>query len=258
MQGTPPTTPPSQPLSHHIISQLHRLWGMAIKETSRSCMVAAGGATEQDTTKWPLVNTFLVLGHLIHRDGSIRPCWARARSAMWRAFWGNAASDVARNLSRSVKLQLISRAVAPQIDFRCSRWPPQKNIAHELDNLQQKMVSIALREPKLPEEDVINYVRRRGRIARKFCSEQGFWSQRRFKRVIRLISRATNNQSWPARLYKYHDKGWLIERRASFIVATSSASSILAGRTGTRAFQGCVHTRWHDGVEFASSCLAKL
>ena len=237
-------------------TQLEQRWHMSIKAASRCCMVAQGNVqVPRDVGRWPVVNTFAVLGHLIESTGSIRACWTRARSAMWKAFWANPGSNAARHLSRASNLALMSRAVLPQLNFRCSRWPPQKQVRLEVDQLQQKMTASLVRLPRLIGEDAEAYVRRRGREARRINTEQGMWSNHWFSRCLRWdahLARPRNFNSWPAQLRDYRGKQWLMDRRASF-VSSDSSSSILAGRTGTRAARGKVHTRWHDGVDLARS-----
>jgi len=241
-------------------SQLQQHWHMNIKRSSRCCMVSDGNLDiPEDVDRWPLVDTFIVLGHAVQSSGSIRACWARARSTMWKAFWVNPGATSAAQLAHDKKLALMSRAVLPQLSFRCSRWPPQRQIASELDNLQQKMTASLLRLPPAPGEEAEDYVRRRGRAARKICTEQGMWSNHWFGRATRWdehLARPRNWKSWPARLREYRGRQWLIERRAHFapsVASRSSTASVFAGRTGTRSFRGKVHTRWHDGIDFARS-----
>ena len=203
------------------------------------------------------VDTFIVLGHTVQSNGSIRACWTKARTAMWKSYWANPGATAAQNLSVPNKLALMSRVVTPQISFRCSRWPPQRTVAVEVDTLQQKMTASLLRLPRLEGEEADSYVRRRGRAARKQCSHHGLWSQQWFKRVIAWdehLSRRRNFHTWAAKLRDYRGKTWLMQRRASFAPSTASIdspASATAGRTGTRSFAGIVHTRWHDGVDFA-------
>ena len=149
---------------------------------------------------------------------------------------------------------LVERAVVPQFAYKISRWPPQQQIANELDRLQQKMTSILLCEPMAIGEEVPEFVRRRGKIARKLCKDQGLWSQRWYSRVIkwdRHLSQSRNTYSWSSRLRTFHGSDWLILQRMSFIKAASNTVSVLAGRTGTRTFPGKVFARWHDGVNNA-------
>ena len=239
-------------------TQLLTKWGMGIKPSSRSCMVAEGSIEAPvDVSKWPLVKVFPVLGHHLQSNGSIRECWTRTRAAMWRAYWGNSGAHDAAHLSVTNRLSLLKRAVAPQLSFRCSRWPPQQQVASEVDAMQQKMTASLLRLPRNGGEDAPEYVRRRGRLARKVCKESGSWSEHWFDRCLRWdehLARGRNSYTWAARLRDFRGAQWLIDRRASFapaVASHSSPASILAGRTGTRAYRGKVHMRWHDGVELA-------
>ena len=151
----------------------------------------------------------------------------------------------------------MQRAVVPQLDFRCSRWPPQKQIADELDTLQRNMTAVLIRTPRLEAEETNDYFRRRRRIARNLCIENGLWSKRWFSRSLKWdqhLARPLNRHSWPAQLREYRGREWLMERRMSFapsVASRTSSASILAGRTDTRAVRGKVHMRWHDGIEFA-------
>jgi hypothetical protein len=213
-------------------------------------------STPDDLNKWPVVSTFLVLGHRLQPNGSIRECWSSARASMWRAYWGNSGSRDAAHLGASCKAFLMNRAVLPQLSFRCSRWPPQQQIAGEVDRMQQKMTASALRLPFQVGEDVDSYVRRRGRIARKLCHKVGSWSSHWFTRAQRWdehLARSRNANTWAARLREYHGKQWLMDKRAQLAPPGSSAVSTLAGRTGTRALPGKVQMRWHDGIDFARS-----
>ena len=175
------------------------------------------------------------------------------------AFWANPGSKGARHLTYASNLTLMSRAVLPQLSFRCSRWPPQRQVKIELDQLQQKMVASIVRLPQIPGEEAKNYVRRRGRAARKTCAEQGMWSRHWFGRAVRWdehLARPRNFNSWSAQLRDYRGKEWLMDRRASFapsVASRGSSVSIYAGRIGTRSVRGKVHVRWHDGIDFAQS-----
>ena len=237
-------------------------WHMNIKASSRSCMTSAGNVeVPGDPLRWPLVDNFVVLGHIIESSGSIRPCWSKCRTSMWKSFWANPGSKSARGLSAAYRLSLMNRAVLPQLSFRCSRWPPQRQIAIELDHIQQKMTPTLLRIPRNEGEELDSFVRRRGRAARKCALGQGLWSQHWFGRSVRWddhLSRPSNFHTWAAKLREYHGKEWLIDRRASFAPSTASresTASATAGRTGTRSVHGKVHMRWHDGIDFARSLL---
>ena len=235
--------------------QLESKWGMSIKPSSRACMRARGSEEMPiDGVKWPLVSEFVVLGHVLKDDGSIRPCWTRARTSMWRAFWANPATRESTYLTLNDRLGLLAKAVTPQLDFRCSRWPPQKQIADELDRLQRKMTAILMRVPRHADEPIDVFVRRRGRLAASVCKRRGLWSIHWFDRATKWddhLSRDRNSQSWPARLRSYRDREWFLQRRIELAPRNGWSASSLAGRTDTRAFRGKVHSRWHDGIHYA-------
>ena len=93
-------------------AQLQQHWHMNIKSSSRCCMVSDGNLDiPEDTDRWPLVDTFIVLGHAIQSSGSIRACWSRARTSMWKSFWANPGASAAGELPRDGKLTLMDRAV---------------------------------------------------------------------------------------------------------------------------------------------------
>ena len=200
--------------------------------------------------------TFNLLGHILQDNGSIRPCWRNTRNLMWKSFWGNPGSKDAHALTIGRRMKLLDKAVAPLLDYRCSRWPPQKTIANEVDCLQRKMVATLQRAPKYPGEELPDYVRRRGRLAASSCRAAGSWSKRWFSRVVDWNAhpeRQRNRYTWSSRLLHYMDREWFINRRASLLPVDGCTGSVLAGRTDTRTNPGCVHARWHDGIEFAKS-----
>ena len=176
---------------------------------------------------------------------------------MWRSFWANPGSKDGRSLNQGAKLQLLSKAVTPQLDFRCSRWPPQKMVVRELDSVHRKMVVTIQRVPKQLGEDHRAYAQRRGRIAGMICKISGRWSGRWFQRALdwnEHLERPRNHRSWASRLLHYHDRAWFIDRRVALLPQSAPNGSCLAGRTDTRAYRGYVQMRWHDGIEFAKAC----
>ena len=173
---------------------------------------------------------------------------------MWKAFWANPGSRDATSLDTRARNKLLEKSVAPQLDYRCSRWPPQKTISLELDVLQRRMVATILRIPQISGETAANYVKRRGHAAGQHCRQTGKWSSRWFKRAQDWnahLQRPRNRHSWPARLLHYRDADWFIRRRLSFLTADNVNNSCLSGRTDTRAIRGCVNIRWHDGITFS-------
>ena len=207
---------------------------------------------------------FPVLGHTLESSGSIRACWRKARNAMWRSFWTNPASKDSRHLSIEDKAALLKRAVAPQLDFRCSRWAPQKQVASEIDRLQTKMTATLLKLPLLEDERPEDYVRRRGRLAAQLSRNHGLWSARWFQRAVKWdehLSRPRNAHCWAARLRCYRGSDWFIFRRSLFapsVASRASPSCSSAGRTNTRTGRFKVHARWHDGMQYARDCVTSF
>ena len=218
--------------------------------------MAAGGSTEEspDKHKWPRCKSFIVLGHTLAEDGSIRPCWQHTRQSMWKSFWANAGSRCGHELAVPLRVGLLAKTVGPVFDYRNSRWPPQKTVGIEIDRVQCKMVASILRIQRHLGEESLNYCRRRNRAAAQLCRQMGLWSVRWFNRALawhKHILQPRNSKSWSSQLVMYRGKQWLQARRASFVAASSSSGSCLASKTATRSFQGCPNTRWHDGADYA-------
>jgi len=200
---------------------------------------------------------FECLGHKIQHNGSVRDCWNATRSAMWRSFWGNAASAGAAHLSQPLKLRLLQRATAPPLHYRASRWPPQKFIKSQLDITQRKMVGVLMKVAPYPEEAPEQFRRRRGRLAKQVCDVHGWWSKQWFTRAIAWDShsrRPRNQYSWSAAViqWKWRDAAWLQQRRSE------RGTSSLAGRTDTRSFRGRVQQRWETGIDYARNVIPDM
>ena len=199
-----------------------------------------------------------MVGHILQNTGSIRSCWTKTRNSMWKAFWANPGSKNAWKLAVQDRMRLLSKAVLPLLDCRCSRWPPQISVAQELDRLHRKMTASVQRAARYPGEDISDYIRRRGRLAGQCCRVSGNWSRRWFNCAVDWnahLERPRNRYSWSSRLLHYMDRQWFIDRRASLLPANCSSGSCLAGRTDTRTIRGCVHARWHDVVDLAKQRL---
>ena len=139
---------------------------------------------------------------------------------MWKSFWANPGSKDACALSTNQRMSLLAKAVAPQLDYPCSRWPPQKVIAQEVDCMQRKMVSTLLKTPRYPDGEAADFIRRRGRLAAGKCREVGQWSHRWFRRALdwnEHLERPRNGCSWASSLFHYTDRQWFIARCASLL-----------------------------------------
>ena len=154
----------------------------------------------------------------------------------------------------SSKVKCIERAVRPMMSYRCSIWPPQKQVASELDAMQRKMISIACPIRRDPGEDSEQHARRKGRYASKLVKEAGTWSDYWFRRALAWDEHVHRNRSgckWNHSLLAFHDIAWLQDQRSVFAAVSSTRINpwtLFAGRTGTRAAPGKVQPRWQEAV----------
>jgi hypothetical protein len=227
-------------------------WRLRIKPSSRSCMAAAYAVDDTpDQNRWPQTREFAALGHVVQDNGATLACWSRTKKAMWRAFFANCACQNARALPAESRLRLIDRAVLPVLDYRSTRWPASRQRGAEMDRMQRKMAVIAMRVPMMIGEPVADFCRRRARLAGVHCRQVGLWSIRHATRVLAWrdhLERPANAAAWPAALLHHRGRRWLEQRRLA-----CGSTSVIAGRTGTRAAPDHVHTRWHDGLEYAKT-----
>ena len=249
---------PTQEKAHRCMRSIERYllgaWNLGIKASSKVVMYPSG-ATNRNVfgEGWQVVQEFPVLGHILSDTGGVRACWQACRKNMWRAFWGNCKSKLLRN-DKGKSLTLLSRSVYPVLNFRVSRWPPQKIISQELDQTQAHMVASILRYRPSPGEDLGAFHRRRMRDARAIAATNGRWSSRwfdRFERWNEHLHRHPDHSS--TRLLAWKDAAWLRERRATSAASNPNrwnAWSCLAGRTDTRCCSGYVAQRWESGREY--------
>ena len=65
------------------------------------------------------------------------------------------------------------------------------------------------------------------------------------------LERGVGKEYWPSQLYSFQGFSFLEDRRVRLSRGTR------LDRTGTRAAQGHVHKRWHEGLEIAKSVASK-
>lgn len=232
---------------------LESRWALQIKPSSREYIVPRGSPHTSRDRCFKRVELLSVLGHTVASDSSYRPDWAKARAAMWRAFYRCCASKAAKKLPWPKKQALLRKAVRPVLDFYNTRWALTAQLLSEVDRAQRRMVAILLGTRKEPGETPEGFVRRRGRQAGQVAARDGLWSERCAKRVIAWhdhLQRERNHHAWPAQLLKWHGEEWLQQRRAM-----QNSASVFAGRTATRLSAGKVQCRWHDGVATARARL---
>ena len=187
--------------------------------------------------------------------GAIRPSWTKCRAKMWSAFFSNFAGAAIKKAPTPSKIACMSRAVRPSLTYRCSIWAPQKQIAHELDATQRKMIAIACPILRVPDEDTEAFFKRRGRHAGSIARDAGLWSKHWFDRALAWDEHVQRNHvgcKWNHQLRAFHDSTWLQERRSVFAATVPrnlNPWTIWAGRTATRAAAGKVQPRWQEAVQ---------
>ena len=235
-------------------------WGVKFKPSSLMIMQPRGARLCDDLgERWIRVHTLPVLGHLVSDNASLHADWNALKKSLWRAFWANAGSASIRHTDSPLKMRLIDRAVTCIAAYRWSRWAPQRQLAKDIDRVQAKMYIIVKNLRPRPGEDLIAWNRRRWKHAAKDVKSQGSWSSRWFNRSLRWDEHIERHPEFivsPLRVWRGSD--WLVERRQELLPALpaifsagSYSRSSFAGRTGTRASSGCVHKRWHDGIDYA-------
>ena len=235
---------------------LEQRWGLHIGGDSKFFLCAQGcSAPHSETVSWAhrQQDTFSALGHILSADGRIEPCLSATIASMWRSFYGNFGRSM-NSAPLEMKLNLLDRTVRPIASYRMSRWPFQVHAAKRIDRTQTKMIRTLMREKVQAGDDPAAFVLRRNRAAAGVARRRGLWSAVWKRRVIEWndhLGRERNRNSWAAKTLIFHGSEWLQERRRMH--ATGSSSSLLAGRTCTRATRGIVHRRWHDGVDAARS-----
>ena len=173
---------------------------------------------------------------------------------MWGAFYANFGGPAIKKAPVSRKMKCIERCVRPMMSYRCSIWPPQKQIAKEMDAVQRKMIAIVCPIRRGPGEDSEQYARRKGRQASGLAREAGTWSDHWFKKALAWdehVHRSRSGCKWNLSLLSFHDTSWLQQQRFVFAAVAPTRLNpwtMFAGRTGTRAAAGKVQPRWQEAV----------
>ena len=80
-------------------------WGLEIKPSSRQLLpaTAGGSAPAAGTERWPVVGTMACLGHELASNGSVVPCWHKARKAMLTSHYKTSGNIAALGLPWEIK-----------------------------------------------------------------------------------------------------------------------------------------------------------
>jgi len=235
-------------------------WSLEYKDASRGILVPAGSTQDDAHAQlWPRRSALEVLGHHVADDGSLRPDWNHQRPRLWRAFWSCASSKALVGATLAEKEKAITRFVSPIGLFRWSRWPPQKQIANELNATQAAMLTTLLRIVPQAGETPTMYRRRRAALSRQNFQQVPLWSSQWFSRALAWHNHVLRHpESHSTRILAWHDSAWMRSRRQSLLPMLSIRDhgwTPNAGRTNTRVRSGIVQCRWEDGIAHARSHL---
>ena len=250
-----------------ILAHLRDVWVLFAKPGSKEVLPCRGCSDMEPVgSDWAVRSSMKVLGWLIQNDAGTDEAWALSETNKWRAFWDNCRSPSFSKLSVLAKCKMVCRALGPIIGFAAQVWPPQHGLGEKMNGLQRKMIAIAVRVPRYPDDDFVDFHRRRHREAAKLIEEvNGWWARtwwrrcvswdvhcRRDLRIQTAREPATMTSfSWPPILLDWLGHDFLELRRLFHRRSATSHRSV--SRTSTRVVVGHVNTRWHDGVLFAQS-----
>lgn len=248
-------------------------WG-AWRRTKPPCfpgllLVPAGADIEEEELDgWLLQDAVTFLGYIIQCDGGVRSSWSHCRRVLWKRFFGISRAAGWSRLTLDRKVVHIERSLWSVLAFYCGTWPPQRQIATEVDCVQRKMISSAMRLRKLPDENPATYIRRRNREANRLRARVGKWSDRWFQKSMKWdghVRRDLRRQlqhvveqvpahllatsfAWGPALVHFQDVDFLNRQRV--VSRPRDFSTRLHVRTGLRVGQRKIHPRWAESIEF--------
>ena len=228
---------------------LRNRWKLRLKPSSLHFISAAGKATlGSQFSEFSWQDPFVVLGHKVGSDGHHRSDVDEAFRCSWIRYYAGAGSKKGKILTNKARLQDIGRSVWPALNFRTTWWCPTKSLLASLDRLQRDMICAACKFPREPSDTDEIYFRRRGRLARRFQLQAGFWSERVAKKTLTWDAHLDRNRagSWAGHLRAWHGAGWLESLRRA-----AGSVSVLAGKQSTRLRAGRPSQRWEQGVDTA-------
>mmetsp|Transcript_89998 Transcript_89998/g.263073 ORF Transcript_89998/g.263073 Transcript_89998/m.263073 type:complete len:213 (-) Transcript_89998:121-759(-) len=196
--------------------------------------------------KWEPVEQFACLGHILSPNASVIPCWQNTRHAMWKSYFANCSHKALGSLPLSTKLKMIQKSCKQPFSYRCSRWPPARELSRAIDRVQAKMTAGVMRTPLLPSEDPVSYIKRRNKEAAQMIRLQGRWSLEWHVRCWdwqKHCDRGHDDKAWHTKLMKCQNFEWL----------TAQRHAVNGSGTGTRAHRGAPCVRWDEGLKWSLS-----
>ena len=240
-------------------SRLVGEWDLGVKPSSRMCFrPAASCEVPPLPSKWPIVGTYPVLGHVISPSGAVRPAWDITIKQMWKCFFSNFGRGKVRGVPDKHKIELLKRAVRPSLTFRCSIWPPQKTIGRELDCLQRKMLSLICLVRRQTGESQAQHALRRGRHVSRLIGPSELWSKHWYVRsgLWDEHVRRGHTCKWNQKILSFNNVDWLQNQRIQFASEFTSrvrGLTMFAGRTGTRASAAKVLPRREESIRWSKN-----
>ena len=186
---------------------------------------------------------------------------------MWKRYYGISRAAGWSRPSLARKCIHIERSLWSILAFYCGTWPPQRQVAREVDGVQRKMIASAMRLQKLPEEHPATYIRRRNRDANRLLAKGGRWSQRWFQKATnwdqhirrdlkRQLLHVVDNVpapllatsfAWGPPLVAFQDLDFLNRQRV--VHRVNEFSDRINVRTGLRVGRRRIHPRWSQSIE---------
>ena len=167
-------------------------------------------------------------------------------SPQWIEFFANSSRGLLAS-SRAAKLRFLHTSLCTIARFRWSRWPYTHFLARQLDAHQRKFLYRLFPVRPGPDEPMHAFYQRRHRAACRLAGSIGKWSDlwaTDLRKWRAHVKRAHDAHAWSPKVLDWHGRDWLDLQR-------SLNSAIGESRTNTRAFKGCVHRRWEDGIDVA-------
>ena len=252
--------------ANRVHNALKTNWELDIKLDSQIVLAPAGGDITECPEDWSFPDAVTFLGYIVERKGGIRRAWQHCRSKMWRCFFIITKAPGWTRLSVLWKCKVLERSIWSLLSFYCGSWPPQRQVAVEIDSTQRRMYVSIMKLRRKETESVVSFVRRRNKHAKKMCNDTGFWSSRWFNKATSWdahLRRDLDQQrlhveqevpaalvsscfSWGPALLAYQDEDFINSRR--IVTRHDAISDCVVVRTGLRSGQRKVHPRWSSAI----------
>ena len=254
-----------------ILAHLRDVWGLTVKEGSKH-VIACKNCVDMDASGsgWCFDEVAEILGWLIQSDSGTHVAWTALQTKLWRCFYGNIRKPSFKTFSWDTRCKILSRALLPIFVYAAQIWPPQYGLAMKVDKLQRRMVAMALGIFRYPLETLVDFFKRRSRMASRVIEQNNaWWTRAWFTRALQWedhcrrslaiekrhfvdlvpIAQLPSRFPWPPLLLDWNGSDFLGERRT--INFRNRSHNSLISRTRTRSARGFVPVRWHTGIQHA-------